>query len=199
MIGVSALFLTATFAHAQDFDAAVGGSTLFSTKNPTASLAFLPPPERGGVYPNASIERTFKNHFGYNAEFVFRYKRELYNGYQPVRPMLYDFNGVYVSRLNGIFPGRIAKRTRIAFTGGVGGETVLFYTQYGNCSFSACAASVNANHFLVHAGAEIRYMLYHRLFIRPEANLYHIFDNSEFHSDNVLRLGASIGLNFHRD
>ena len=87
----------------------------------------------------------------------------------------------------------------IDFTGGVGGESLLFYTQYGNCSFSACAASVNSNHFLVHAGAEVRYMLWHRLFIRPEANLYHVFDNSEFHSDNVLRLGASVGITFHRD
>ncbi len=196
---LSAVFLVPTFAQAQQFDVAVGGGTLFSTKNPTASLAFEPPAEKGGVYPNVSIERTFKNHFGYSAELAFRYHRDLYNGYQPVRPIFYDFNGVYVSRLNGIFPARVAKKTRIDFTGGVGGESLLFYTQYGNCNYSACAASVNSNHFMVHAGAEVRYMLWHRLFIRPEANLYHVFDNYEFHSDNVLRLGASFGVTFHRD
>ena len=199
VMSASALFLSATFAHAQQFDFAVGGGTLFSTKNTTASLAFLPPAEKGGLYPNVSIERTFNNHFGYSAEFAFRYKQNLYNGYQPYRPILYDFNAVYVSRLNGIFPARFAKKTRVDFTGGVGGQSVLFYTQYGNCNFSGCAASVNSNHFLVHAGAEVRYMLWHRLFVRPEANLYHIFDNSEFHSDNVLRLGASLGFTFHRD
>ena len=94
---------------------------------------------------------------------------------------------------------RFAKKTRVDFTAGPGGESLLFYTQFGNCNFTGCAASVNSNHFLVHAGAEIRYMLWRRLFIRPEANLYHIFDNSEFHSDNVLRLGASVGFTFHRD
>lgn len=199
MMSLSALFLLATFAQAQQFDVAVGGGTLFSTKNPTASLAFLPPPEKGGLYPNVSIERTYTNRFGYSAELAFRYKRNLYNGYQPVRPVLYDFNGVFAPRLKGVIPGRFAKRTRIDFTGGIGGESVLFYTQYGNCNFSGCAASVNSNHFLVHTGAEIRYMLWHRLFVRPEANLYHIFDNSEFHSDNVLRLGASVGITFHRE
>jgi hypothetical protein len=198
-IFLSALFLSAPFAHAQQFDVAVGGGTLFSTKNTSASLAFLPPAEKGGLYPNVSIERTYNNHFGYSAELAFRYKQNLYNGYQPYRPILYDFNAMYVPRLTGVVPTRFIKKTRVDFTGGVGGESLIFYTQYGNCNFTGCAASVNSNHFLVHAGAEVRYMLWHRLFIRPEANLYHIFDNSEFHSDNVLRLGASVGFTFHRE
>jgi hypothetical protein len=196
---VSALVLSTAFAHAQQFDVAVGGSSLFSTKNTSASQAFLPPPEKGGLYPNVSIERTYKNNFGYSAELAFRYKRDFYNAYQPYRPLLYDFNAVYVPRITGVFPAPFAKKTRVDFTAGPGGESLLFYTQYGNCNFAGCAASVNSNHFLVHAGAEIRYMVWRRLFIRPEANFYHIFDNSEFHSDNVLRLGASVGLTFHRE
>jgi hypothetical protein len=50
----------------------------------------------------------------------------------------------------------------------------------------------------VHAGFGIRYSLWRNFFIRPEANYYRIFNNT-FHSDNVVRLGASVGYTFHTD
>ena len=89
LVGVSGL------AHAQQLDLAVGGSTLVSTKNTTASLNYIAPPEKAGTYPGVSVERTFKNHFGYLAEVNYRYHLANYNNYQKYRPILYDANAVY--------------------------------------------------------------------------------------------------------
>jgi opacity protein-like surface antigen len=190
---VCAVLLFATFAHAQQFDVAVGGGTLFSTRNITASQAYLPPAEKGGVYPSVSIDRIFKNHFGYNAEFSYRYKRTIYNNYQEYRPFLYDFNALYARH--------VAKKTKAEIFAGVGGETVLFYNQYGNCIYSSgCINHVDSNHFLMHVGGSVSYNVWRNFFVRPEAHYYRILNNtSDFHSDNVLRLGASVGYTFHTD
>jgi hypothetical protein len=80
---------------------------------------------------------------------------------------------------------------------GVGGERVLFYSPSGNCSFSAgCGITLNSNHLLVDLGGDIRYRVWRHFFVRPEAHLYHIVNNVEFHSDNVLRVGGSFGYTF---
>jgi hypothetical protein len=185
-------FAFATFAHAQQFDFAIGGGTLFSTKNITASEAYLPPAEKGGVYPSVSIERIFKNHYGYSAEVAFRYHEGSYNGFQKFRPVIYDVNAVYNSRL--------AKKYTADFQAGLGGQSTFFYGPSGSCSSPGCSTHLDSNRFLLHAGFGLRYALFHRLFVRPEANYYRILDNSvDFHSDNVLRLGASIGYTFPRD
>jgi len=199
LLSVCALLPFATSARAQQFDFAVGGSTLFSTKNSTASRAFVPPPEKGGVYPDVSIDRIYKNRFGYNAEIAFRYKEAIYNGFQPYRPFLYDFNGVYSPRLKGVFPSRLDKRISWLLLAGAGGQSVIFYNQFGGCGYPACNIHLNSNHFLVHDGFGIRYSLWRNFFVRPEANYYHIFNNADFHSDNVVRLGASVGYTFHTD
>lgn len=185
-----AVLVFATFARAQHVDVAVGASTLFSTKNPTASLGYLPPAEKGGIYPSFSIDRIYKNRFGYSAEVAFRDKQGIYNNYQKFRPVFYDVNAVFAPRL--------AKRVRADLMGGIGGETILFYNPYGSCGFpSGCSTHLDSNHFLFHLSADIRYTVWKRLFIRPEAHLYRIVNNTaDFHSDNVLRLGASVGYTF---
>jgi hypothetical protein len=181
-----------TFAHSQQFDFAVGGATLFSAENTTASQAYLPPGEKGGVYPSVSIERVFKNHYGYSAEVAFRYHEGSYNGYQKYRPVIYDINGVYNPRL--------AKKYTADLQAGIGGQSTFFYGPSGNCDYPGCATHLDSNRFLLHAGFGLRYALFHRLFVRPEANYYYIINNSiDFHSNNVLRLGASLGYTFPRD
>ncbi len=185
-------FAFATFAHSQQFDFAVGGGTLFSTKNITASQAYLPPAEKGGVFPSVSIERVFKNHYGYSAEFAFRFDEGSYNGFQKFRPVIYDINAVRNSRF--------AKKYTADFQAGLGGQSTFFYGPSGSCQSLGCATHLDSNHFLLHAGFGLKYALFHRLFVRPEANYYRILNNtSDFHSDNVLRLGASVGYTFPRD
>lgn len=177
-----------SFAHAQQIDFAVGGSTLWSSKPISASLAFPPPAEKGGVYPTASLQYLRENHFGINIEGAFRYKEATYNNFQPYRPILYDVNGVYARRLS--------PKIRGDFMAGVGGETLLFY-QSGTCGVNGgCRSFVNSTHFLMHAGVGVRYYFWRNFFIRPEAHYYYIPNNFEFHSNNVFRIGASIGHTF---
>jgi hypothetical protein len=176
------------FAPAQQIDLAVGGSTLWSTKPLTASQAFLPPAEKGGIYAGASLQYLTEKRLGINIEGAFRAKQGLYNGYQYYRPALYDINAVYAHRM--------APKIRADFMAGAGGETLLFYRQT-NCNYGGgCRTYVNDTHFLVHAGVGVRYYVWKTFFVRPEAHYYYIHNNFEFHSDHVLRIGASIGHTF---
>jgi hypothetical protein len=184
-----AVLLFAALARAQQVDVALGAGILLSTTNLTASQAYLPPAEKGGIYPSFSIDRIFKNRFGYNGEVALSYKHESYNGFQEYRPIFYD--------LNAVFAPHLIKRMDADFMAGVGGERVLFYSPSGNCNFpSGCGTTLNSNHLLFDLGADLRYSVWRHLFVRPEVHLYHIVNNVEFHSDNVLRVGASIGYRF---
>jgi hypothetical protein len=185
-----AFVVIATFARAQEVDIAVGGNALWSAKNPTASVGFLPPPEKGGTFPSFSVEYISDNHFGIMAEGAFRYHYAIYNDFQTYRPILYDINGVYTSRL--------AKKTRGDFMAGIGGQTLIFYNQFYTCTVptGGCSTHLNSTHFLVHAGVGIRYSVWRGIFVRPEAHWYFIPNNFQFHSDNVFRVGASLGYTF---
>jgi hypothetical protein len=177
------------FAHAQQqIDIAVGGAELYSPKPTNASEAFPPPSERGGIYASVSAQVLFENHYGLSAESSWRYNKGLYNGFQSVRPMFTDVNGVFTHHLRN--------RLDADFAGGVGIETVIFYDEFSRCAFGSCPQSLTSNHFMMHLGAGFRYRVFRRFFVRPEANYYYIISNSEFHSGNVLRLGASFGYTF---
>jgi hypothetical protein len=184
-----AVLLCAALAHAQQVDVALGAGILLSTTNLTASQAFLPPAEKGGIYPSFSIDRILPSRFGYGAEVAFSYRQQSYNGFQEYRPIFYN--------VNAIFAPHFTKRIDADFMAGAGGERVLFYSPSGSCFFpGGCSAALNSNHFLFHLGAGVRYSFFRRFFVSPEANFYHIVNNVEFHSDNVLRVGASIGYRF---
>lgn len=184
------LFLFAISASAQKLDVAVGASTLFSSSQNTASLAFLPPPERGGVYLNASAQLLFTKRFGINGEIAIRRNKALYNGYQEFRPFLYDANAVFAPRIND--------NSRLDLMAGVGGQSVLFYNQFAICVTSTCPILFNSTHFAAHLGADVRYYFWGNFFFRPELHYYRVINNSEFHSDNLFRAGASVGYSFGR-
>ena len=178
----------AGLAHAQQIDLAASGSTLWSPKPLTASQAFLPPAASGGILAGASLQYLTERRLGLNLEGAFRYKEGLYNGYQFFRPIFYDANAVYARRL--------AAKTRGDFMAGVGGETLLFYGTT-ECRYSSgCRINVNNTHFLLHFGVGVRYYFWRTFFARPEAHYYFIPNNYEFHSDNVFRVGVSIGHTF---
>ncbi|HEY1677983.1 MAG TPA: hypothetical protein VGG04_09775 [Candidatus Sulfotelmatobacter sp.] len=187
---VCALVGMAGMARAQEIDLAVGGNALWSPKNPTASVGFLPPPLKGGVYPSVSVEYLKENHWGLLAEGAFSYHYRVYNDYQTFRPIIYDVNGVYTAEL--------AHKTRGDFMAGIGGETLLFYAPYYNCGIptGGCQTFTDSTHFLFHAGVGIRYTVWRKIFVRPEAHWYLIPNNYQFHSDNLFRVGASVGYTF---
>ena len=186
------LVVLVDFARAQEVDLAVGGSTPYAFSSTSASQAFPAPPERGGTYPGFSVQIFPWGQLGINAELAFRYHQGLYNDFQTFRPILYDFNAVYTSR--------IARKMSVDAMAGVGGETLLFYNQYSSCTLAAsgCVTNITSNHLMFHLGVGIRYYFLHQFFIRPEAHYYLINNNFEFHSDNLFRAGASIGYTFGR-
>jgi hypothetical protein len=190
---VMAITVLAGFAQAQQIaqiDIAGGGSTPFSTQPNYSSQAFLPPPLKGGVYPGFSADVIFKNHFGINAEGLFRYHKGIYAGYQSFRPIFYDVNGMYVHR--------IAAKVNGDLLAGFGGESLIFYNAFGSCPSGACRDTLSTNHLVLHVGGDIRYYFWHHAFVRPEAHFYRIINNNEFSSSNFLRLGASVGYTFGR-
>jgi hypothetical protein len=178
----------AGFARAQQIDLTVGGNSLFSSKPTSASLAYLPPAEKGGTYPSFSAQIAFKKHFGFNAEVAARAKQGLYNGYQNYRPILYDVNAVFTPQLRD--------NVRADLMAGVGGQSTVFYSQFGTCNFSVCPPYVSSTHFLAHAGAGVRYYFWRDFFARPEVHYYRVMNNFEFHSGNVFRAGVSVGYTF---
>lgn len=183
----------AGFATAQQIDFAVGGGTLFSSKPTSASTAFQPPAEKGGLYPNISLQYLRKGRFGLNAEVAFRYHKQLYNDFQLHRPVLYDANVVYATS--------ISDRTSVDLMAGGGAQTTIFYNTFNNCTSNSgvCVVNVNNTHFAAHLGVDLRRYLWKNLFVRPEFHYYRVFDNTVFHSDNVARASASIGYSFGRD
>jgi hypothetical protein len=185
-----AVVAIAAVAHGQQLDLAIGGNTLWSPKNATASVGFLPPPLKGGLYPSISVEYMGEGHFGLLAEGAFRYHYTYYDNYQQYRPLLYDINGVYATRL--------ANKTRADLMAGIGGETLLFYAPIYSCGIptGGCRTFLNSTHFLVHAGVGIRYMAWRGVFVRPEAHWNFIPNNYQFHSDHVFRVGVSVGYSF---
>lgn len=185
------LLLSASFAHAQQIDLAVSGSTLLSSKYNGASQAIVNPAERGGTYPGGSVEVLRKNRrVGINAEVATRYKKGHYNGYQQFRPTFYD--------VNAVFAPRFGKKIIGDFMAGIGGENIRFENPNGNCSYSAgCPIHLSDNHFLMHLGGGVRYYAWRNFFVRPEIHYYRIVNNTlDFYSDNEFRAGASIGYTF---
>jgi hypothetical protein len=185
----------ASFALAQQqVNIAVGDGILESSKTSSASVGFLPPTEKGGTYPGASAEVIFSNHVGVNAEGYFRYHPELYDGFQKFRPMLFDVNAEYAAR--------VTNRIRADGMAGIGVQDVLFYNQYVACNpayLGGCSIHANNNHFMEHIGGDIRYYFWRNFFVRPEVHYYHIQNNTQiFSSNNVVRLGASIGFSLVR-
>jgi hypothetical protein len=185
-----AVVALASFARAQEIDIMAGGGTLFSSKSTSSSGAYIPPPEKGGVYPSVGATAIFNNHFGLNAEVAYRYHEAFYNGYQRFRPVLLD--------VNGVFAPRVGPKTSVDFMTGFGLENLSFYNQFGNC-YGVCPTFISDHHFLLHAGAGVRYYFWRQFFVRPEAHYYYIVGiTDQFNSANVLRLGASVGYSFGR-
>ncbi len=183
------VLLFACCAHAQQIDIAVGDSALLSSAYNSSSQAYLPPAEKGGTYPSLSADVIFKNRIGFSGEVAVRAKQGLYNNYQPFRPILYD--------VNALFAPRFGDRITAELMGGVGSESLRFYNANGSCGYqTGCLIHVSSNHLLVHAGGGVRYYFWRSFFVRPEAHLYWIHKNTQFNSNFVGRVGASIGYTF---
>jgi hypothetical protein len=98
--------------------------------------------------------------------------------------------------VNAVYAPRFDTRTGGDFMAGIGAQTVLFYNEFAPCPINGCQVHVNSTHFLVHAGADVKYYFWRNFFARPEAHWYYVVNNVQFHSNNVFRVGVSIGHTF---
>ena len=196
---VSAVFVLCSLASAQQGDAYIGGGTLLSssaspplilgTNCGISSSGNAVCPEKGGFYMNLGADVIFKHRLGGAFDVNWKGGQAEFGGPggQPYRPLQFTFNGV--------FQPRLGKKAGLDLFGGIGWQSTRFYgyTKTSNCYyFGACYTS--SNHFLMDVGGGIRYYFWGHVFLRPEVRYYHIVNNGDnFTSDNVFRVGASIG------
>lgn len=187
---LSAVFVSANAVYGQQFDLAFGVNTISAPStnlsntftNSTQSLS-------GGAYPLFSGDYLFKHNFGVQGEVAWRASQNLYLGFQPYRPIFFDFNAIYAPPLG--------KYITPEMSAGIGAISTRFYSNAFNCSFfGGCTNYVSSNHFLGDFGGGIRLYLHGNFFIRPEARLYLINNNVEFSSGRATRYGMSIGYSF---
>lgn len=187
---VSAFLFSQAAAHAQQFDATFGVDTI-TAPSTNVSSTFLSSTQSisGGAYPIFTADYLFKKNYGIQAEVSWRASRNLYLGFEPFRPIFFDFNGIYAPR--------VAKYFAPELTAGIGAESVRFYQNSFNCSFfGGCTNYVTSTHFLGDFGGGLRLYVHGNFFVRPEAHLYLIHNNVEFSSGHAVRYGVSVGYTF---
>jgi opacity protein-like surface antigen len=186
-VPVLAFLFLAQFASAQQVDAFIGGGTLLSSTG-TSGL----PAEKGGLYLNLGGDVVFYKHLGVNVETAWRATQDIYGigSGENYRPILTDFNL--------LFQPHLGKKVGLDLMAGIGAGDTRTYEQGVSCS--GCFNS--SDHFMEHLGGGIRYYVWNHVFVRPEIHYYHIqnnnsiTDNGYFNSNNVFRVGASVGYTF---
>jgi hypothetical protein len=181
-------FLVDGALHAQQFDVGFGVGTLTAPSASSATGNHAPVSLTGGAYPVFSADLLLKKQFGVSGELAWRGSQNLYGGFQPYRPLFYDFNGIYAPKLG--------KRAAAEVMAGIGWESLRFYQGFTSCGAISCTDFVSSNHFMGHIGGGLRYYFYGHFFVRPEAHLYIIHNNDEFSSGRAARFGVSLGYTF---
>jgi opacity protein-like surface antigen len=194
---VCGLLFLASFASAQQGDVFFGAGTLLSSAASASQQLSGNIAERGGAYLNIGGDVAgFKHHLGFMVETSWRASQATYiQGQINYRPILTDFNALYQPHLT--------KKVGLDLFGGIGLASTRFYYPFAtSCSyFSGCINYTSEHEFMQDLGAGIRYYFWHHVFVRPEIHYYHIDGNSNtntvnpggFSSDNVVRVGGSIG------
>jgi hypothetical protein len=184
LASVSGFLFMAQFASAQQGDIMFGVGSILS---PSSSSSDAAPSEGGGTYLNVSGDVVgFRRRIGFNVETAWRATQANYFQPETYRPILTDFNALYQPRLG--------KKVGLDLMGGIGIAATRFYLpQITSCSFTGCINYTSSDHFMEHLGGGIRYYVWHHVFVRPEVHYYHVQNNVEFNSGNMVRVGASVG------
>jgi hypothetical protein len=187
---VFALVLSASTLFAQSADVAFGIGTVKGASTSNVGSNYSPQSVGGGVFPSFSGDFLIMKHFGVSGEVAWRATQNNYFGFQPFRPLFYDFNAIYVPTLG--------KAAAAELQAGIGAESIRFYTGSIQCSYLtySCTNYVSSNHFMGHFGAGLRLYPFGNFFIRPEAHIYLVRNNVEFSGAFAERFGVSIGYSF---
>jgi hypothetical protein len=183
------MFALAQAAQAQQLDVAFGVGSIKSQSNLDFNISgdHQPASVGGGGAPAFSVDYLFKKGFGVQGEVAWRGTQTLYGGYQPFRPILYDFNAMYAPKLG--------KRVQVELLGGLGSQSSRFYGNY-TCTYFSCTNYQSSNHLMGHVGGGVRFYIFNSVFVRPEAHAYFVHNNWEFNSGHEERYGVSIGYTF---
>lgn len=195
LISVAAFFVFACLsgtANAQyenhKGDLAIGFGSVLSTSSANASGNYAPQSMGGGFYPTFSANFLLRHSLGVSGELSWRGGRNLYEGYEPFRPLFYDINALYAPRFG--------KHLGAEVMAGIGAASTRFYSGQYNCNFVTCTDYVSTTHFMGHIGGGIKLYVHGNFFVRPEVHWYLIHNNNEFSSGSAERVGASIGYTF---
>jgi hypothetical protein len=175
-------------ACAQQLDVAFGLGGVSSTSAFNASGSYFPQSIGGGVFPGFSADYLFHHRMGVEGEIFWRSGQNLYAGYQPFRPIFWDFNGIWAPVVSSRFAPELLA--------GIGSETVRFYQPYLVCGGFGCTNYTSESHLMGDFGGGLRLYVTHSIFVRPEARLYLIHNNYLFSSGHATRYGMSIGYSF---
>jgi hypothetical protein len=188
LLSASAVLLFTRFASAQQGDILVGGNILESLASSSDVVSFQPPTEKGGIYPSLGADVVaFKHRLGLNVETSWRYHQADYFGYEKYRPIFTD--------VNVLFQPKVTRKIGLDFLAGIGIASNRFDI-LSSCGSPGCVNFTSSNHFMEDIGGGLRYYVWHRLphvFVRPEGHYYHIQNNQGFNSNNVFRVGVSVG------
>jgi hypothetical protein len=188
---VFAFLFFAQFASAQQVDVFLGGGTIVSSGSCSDASGLCP--EKGGLYINLGGDVVFYKQLGVNVETAWRATQGTYASLgENYRPILTDFNLLYQPHLG--------KKVGADLMAGIGSADTRFYEPGPSCS--NCINYVSTDHFMEHLAGGIRFYPWRHVFVRPEVHYYHIQNNNNinnngyFNSNNVIRVGASIGYTF---
>jgi hypothetical protein len=182
------LFGLCNAAFGQQVDAAFDVGTVSAPSSSNPSAGYAAQTIGGGTFLGFSGDFLLKKQFGVGGEINWRASQNLYQGYQPFRPIFWDFNGIWMQRL-----GKSATAELMA---GIGVETVRFYNNYYTCNFISCTNYSSNNHFMGDIGGGIRFYVHGNFFVRPEARFYLVHNNNEFSSGYAARYGVGLGYTF---
>jgi len=182
-------------AEAQKIDIAFGVSTTDSPGASQASGNHNPASLTGGAYPGFSGDFLFWHNLGFGGEVFWKgsqgpYPQAIYGSGVNYRPVFYNFNAVYAPKL--------ASHVYAEIVGGIGAQD----THYYQCTFgtaTSCGGTQqvsSSNHFDADFGGGIKFYPKGGFFIRPEARIYFVNNNTDYSSYHTTRYGVSIGYTF---
>ena len=180
----------AQFSAPPQFDVDFGVGTVMAPSSSGAGVGHSPQTLSGGTYLSFSGDYLFWHNVGIQGEVAWRASETLWGGYQPYRPIFYDFNAIYAPPLG--------KYAQLELLGGIGALSTRFYTQTYTCDYFTytCTNYVSSNHFMGDVGAGLRLYLGKGVFLRPEVREYFINNNVEFSSGHATRAGVTLGYSF---
>ena len=192
------LVMFSVLGYTQQVDVTVGGGILESPTPNLTSLSFQQPAEKGGIYPVIGFDYVgFPGHkrLGLQVETSWRNGKANY-------PFTGETYRPFFTDVNALFQPHITKKLGLDISAGIGfASTQFFLPPASICTApgGGCINYTSSTHFMEDIGGGFRYYVWHRIphvFVRPEIRYYHIQSDTQFHSDNVARLGASIGYTF---